>query len=92
MATSILDSIVDATPAAASAPSDKADNAENGRLTTGLCILTIAQLGIQIQNAGGAFGKLADASPQQVGDILAEIMKAADGIRAKAAKLLAANR
>lgn len=87
---SMLDSMMEARP-------ERATNLElvpggQGRLSTGEVILTIAQLGTQIQSAGGAYQKLPDASPKQVNDILADLIQTAENIKAKASKLLAANR
>jgi hypothetical protein len=63
-----------------------------GRLTTAQTLLTLMQLGQQLENAIKQCAALSQLAPQQVADALNSIMTSCQVAKDKAAKLLAANK
>jgi hypothetical protein len=62
------------------------------RLTTGVTLMTLMQLGRQLELATAAFAKVPDADPKSLNDHLKNIMEYCAAASDKAARLLAGNR
>ncbi len=62
------------------------------RLSTAQLLVTLQQLGTALQNAGEAFSKMPNASPDMLPALLEQIVNFSASAGSKATRLLAANR
>jgi len=86
-----LDDMLNANEAPNTEPTEQKEDWTK-RLTTGNVLLTLSQLGTQLETAVKAYQQLPEATPQQVDDILKAIGTACGNAMAKAQKLLEGNR